>query len=132
MGLLTQMCNLNNDIFNRDSRTDPTCRCGYSKERAEHYLLLCPNYNNIRASTIHTLRSNQTDIRTLLYGNLELRYLENEHIFITVQIFIKKSKRLQAQTGKDMRFANRLIPSVTYIITDQAGLYADINIREHM
>ena len=60
----------------------------------EHYLLHCPNYLNIRARTILTLPSNQTNIRTLLYGNLDLRLPENKHIFLTVHEFIKLSKRL--------------------------------------
>ena len=81
-------------MFNRHLRTDPKSLCGYSKETAEHYFLHCPNYNSIRASTIFTLPNNQTDIGWLLYGNLELRYLENGHIFIIVQKFIKKSKQL--------------------------------------
>ena len=69
-------------------------RSGYSRETAEHYLLHCPNYLNIRARTILTLPSNQTNIRTLLYGNLDLRLPENKHIFLTVHEFIKLSKRL--------------------------------------
>ena len=60
----------------------------------EHYLLHCPNYLNIRAGTILTLPSNHTNIRTLLYGNLDLRLPENKHIFLTVHEFIKLSKRL--------------------------------------
>ena len=72
----------------------PKCSCGYSRETAEHYLLHCPNYLNIRARTILTLPSNQTNIRTLLYGNLDLRLPENKHIFLTVHEFIKLSKRL--------------------------------------
>ena len=32
--------------------THPKCSCGYSRETAEHYLLHCPNYINIRARTI--------------------------------------------------------------------------------
>ena len=82
--LRVQMSNLNNNMFNRRLRTDPKCLCGYSNETAEHYFLHCPNYN-IRASAIFTFPSNKTDIRTLLYGSLELRYLKNEHMFITVQ-----------------------------------------------
>ena len=65
--LRLEMRNLNNDLVNRHLSTDPKCSCGYSRETAEHYLLYCPNYLNIRARTILTLPSNQTNIRTLLY-----------------------------------------------------------------
>ena len=64
------------------------------KFKTKHYLLHCPNYINIRARTILTLPSSQTNIRTLLYGNLDLRLPENKHIFLTVHEFIKLSKRL--------------------------------------
>ena len=77
--LRLQMSNLNNDLVNRHLRADPKCSCGYSKETAEHYLLHCPNYSNIRARTILTLPSGQTDIRTLLYDNLDLRLPENTY-----------------------------------------------------
>ena len=89
-----EMSNLNNDLVNRHLSTDPKCSCGYSRETAEHYPLHCPNYINIRARTILTLPSSQTNIRTLLYGNLDLRLPENKHIFLTVHEFIKLSKRL--------------------------------------
>ena len=73
------MSNLNNHIVNRHLSTDPKCSCGYSKETAEHYLLHCPNYFNIRARTILTLPSSRTNIRTLLYGIIDLRLPENKH-----------------------------------------------------
>ena len=87
--LRLEMSNLNNDLVNRHLSTDPKCSCGYSRETAEHYLLHCLNYFNIRARTILILPSNQTNIRTLLYGNLDLRLQENKHIFLTVHEFIK-------------------------------------------
>ena len=93
-------------MFNRHLSTYPKCLWGYSKETAEHYFLLCPNCNNIRASMILTLPSNQTDTRTLLYGSLELRYFENEHIFITVQKFIKKCKAVNNNIKRCMKKAN--------------------------
>ena len=92
--LRLEMSNLNNDLLNRHLSTDPKCSRGYSRETAEHYLLHGPNYLNNRARTILTLPSNQTNIRTLLYGNLDLRLSENKHIFLTVHEFIKLSKRL--------------------------------------
>ena len=92
--LRLEMSNLNNDIVNRHLNIDPKCSFGFSRETAKHYLLHCPNYFNIRARTILTLPSSQTNIRTQLYGNLDLRHPENKHIFLTVHEFIKLSKRL--------------------------------------
>ena len=92
--LRLEMSILNNDLVNHHLSADPKCSCGYSKETAEHYLLHCPNYSNIRTRTILTLPRGHTDIRTLLYGNLHLRLPENKHIFLTVHEFIKLSKRL--------------------------------------
>ena len=89
--LRLQMSNLNNDLVNRHLSTDPNCSCGYCREMAKHYLLHCPNYFNIHVRTILTLPSSQTNIRTLLYGNLDLRLPENKHIFLTVHEFIKLS-----------------------------------------
>ena len=89
--LRLEMSNLNNDLVNRHWPKIFLC---YSRETAEHYLLHCPNYLNTHARTILTLPSNQTNIRTLLYGNLDLRLPENKHIFLTVHEFIKLSKRL--------------------------------------
>ena len=60
--LRLEMSNLNNDLVNRHLSTDPKCSCGYSRETAEHYLLHCPKYINIRARTILTLPSSQTNI----------------------------------------------------------------------
>ena len=82
--LRLEMSNLNNDLVNRRLSTDPKCSCGYSIETAEHYLLHWLNYINIRARTILTLPSSQTNIRTLLYGNLDLRLPENKHIFLSM------------------------------------------------
>ena len=93
--LRLEMSNLNNDLVNHHNiSTDPKCSCGYSKETAERYLLHCSNYSNIRARTVLTLPSGQTDIRTPLCGNLDLRLPENKHIFLTVNEFNKLSKRL--------------------------------------
>ena len=92
--LRREMSLLNNDLVNRHLNADTKCSCGYCRETAEHYLLHCPNYSNIRARTIRTLPSGQTDIRTLLCGNFDLRLPENKVIFLTVHEFMKLSKRL--------------------------------------
>ena len=89
-----QMSNLNNDLFTRHSRIDPKCPCGHPQETAEHYLPHCTTYHAIRPTTIFTLPTDQIDIRTLLYGDLNLQNLENEQIFFAVHDIINQFKRL--------------------------------------
>lgn len=87
------MSNLNNDLYNRYLSDNSTCNCGYLAETAEHYLLYCPIYNNIRISTIHTLTPPYRDIQTLLNGHPALSVDENISIFEVVHDFIKQSRR---------------------------------------
>ena len=93
--LRLQMINLSDDMFKRYLCTNSKCLFGYSVETTEHYLLHCPNYKKISAQARYLLSpNNQTETRTVLCCNLELRFPENEHVFMTVQKFIRKSKRL--------------------------------------
>ena len=87
------MSNLNNDLYNRYLSDNSTCNCGYLAETAEHYLLYCPIYNNIRISTIHTLTPPYRDIQTLLNGHPALSVDKNISIFEVVHDFIKQSRR---------------------------------------
>ena len=88
------MSNLNNDLFNRQLRTDPNCPCGCLPQAAEHYLLRRINYHNIRAAAICTLPNNQIDTRARVYGDPNVQLRENEQIFLIVHDFINQSKRL--------------------------------------
>ena len=83
--LRLEMSNINNDLVNRNLSTDPKCSCVYSKETTEHYLLHCPNYSNIRARTILTIPSGQTDIRRFYYSICPQMYF---FITIPVQLFL--------------------------------------------
>ncbi|XP_076452566.1 uncharacterized protein LOC143288125 [Babylonia areolata] len=94
--LRLNMSNLNQDLFDRHLRPDTNCSCGYPAETVEHFLLHCPNYNNIRENTIATLPANSTNLNTLLRGDRVISSLENEHIFLTVQDFIEQSKRFKS------------------------------------
>ena len=89
------MSNLNNDLVNRHLREDRSCACGSPVETAEHYLLACHNFSNIRRTTISTLLPGRTDIDTLLFGNPRLRNAENEEVFHQVHCFIRLSKRFE-------------------------------------
>jgi hypothetical protein len=91
--LRIEMSNLNNDMFNRHLQTHRACSCGHPRETAEHYLLHCSNYANVRKTTISTLPPNWTDKITLMYGNPLIRFLDNQTIFKCVHQFIKESER---------------------------------------
>ena len=70
---------------------DPLCTCG-AVESNEHFLLHCNKYNLIRNRYIHSLNFN-INTTLLLFGNENLKYNENERIFLNVQNYIIKSKR---------------------------------------
>ena len=87
------MSNLNSDLQKRHLSPSASCTCGYSFESSEHYLLNCPLFTNIRATTIATLEPDKQNIETLLYGDSNCSTKANEHIFIKVHDFIRLSKR---------------------------------------
>jgi len=91
--LRLQMSDLNDDLVNRHLQLHSFCSCGHRKENAEHYLLHCPNYNDIRTNTIHTLPPCNTNINTLLFGNPTLSLQSNANVFAEVQKFIKRTQR---------------------------------------
>ena len=73
---------------------EPTCRCGYHIEDAEHFLLYCPLYNTDRADMVSSI-INVTDItiENLLYGHGALTPEDNEEVFRAVHAFSSASKR---------------------------------------
>ena len=87
------MSDLKNDLYNRHLTDNPTCNCGYPTETAQHYLLYCPIYNDIRASSIYNLHHSLTDVETLLKGQPTLSLNENMAIFAVVHDYIKTSGR---------------------------------------
>ena len=91
--LRLNMSDLQNDLFNRFLTDDKTCECGFTEENAHHYLLNCPRFNAVRATTIDILPPLATSIDTLLFGNTNLSLPFNYYIFHTVQDFILNSER---------------------------------------
>ena len=91
--LRMNMSDLKHDLFNRHLSNNSACACGSSAETAEHYLLSCPLYDGIRATTIHTLSPALIDIVTLLKGHPALSLDDNTTVFATVHNFINKSNR---------------------------------------
>ena len=88
------MSNLNNDLYLRHLTTDPTCSCGFPQETAEHYLLYCPVYANVRAASVATLPPTALSAQILWFGDKSLSITENQEIFNVVHIFIRNSNRL--------------------------------------
>lgn len=91
--LRLNMSDLQNDLFNRFLTDDKTCECGFTEENAHHYLLNCPRFNAVRATTIDILPPLAISIDTLLFGNTNLSLPFNYYIFHTVQDFILNSER---------------------------------------
>ena len=91
--LRLEISDLNADLYSRHLRDDPSCACGYHSETAEHYLLYCSNFQNMRTLTLHTISQHQLDILFLLNGNPDLNNEENSRMFLVVHDFIKQSKR---------------------------------------
>ena len=50
--LRLEMSKLNYDLKTRHLTADTACTCGHPCETAEHYLLYCPKYTDIRKGTI--------------------------------------------------------------------------------
>ena len=91
--LRTKCSSLNYDIFLKNLSDSPLCSCG-NVENAEHYLLHCHLYRQPRAEMLNTLSQIcHVTLDTLLFGDSSLSYDANSTIFLTVQKFIKDSKR---------------------------------------
>ena len=91
--LRLQMSQLNFDLFNRHLTENQSCACGHPFETAEHYLLLCPNYHDIRRDTLMQIEDSYLDIQMLLFDNQSLGSHQNEFIFKKVHEFIRRTRR---------------------------------------
>ena len=87
------MSDLNSDLFNRHLRDTAECSCGDPSETAEHFLLYCPNHDEVRNCTIFDLDVDYIDLTILLKGDNLLPYENNIEIFAKVHEFISLSKR---------------------------------------
>ena len=82
---------LNSDLHNNHITDNNRCSCG-EIENAEHFLLNCLNYTDIRNSTIERLTV-PYNIETLLTGCPLFSEAVNREIFLAVQNFILKTQR---------------------------------------
>ena len=91
--LRLSMSDLNSDLFHRHLSDNLPCACTSPIEDANHYLLKCPLYENVRKTTIGILPPIAQNCQTLLCGNDSFSYSFNTYIFLTVQDFITSSDR---------------------------------------
>ena len=89
------MSNINYDLHCRHLLMNPECCCGHPAETAEHFLLHCPLYNNIRAFTISSLPQHLQHVNTLLFGCRDLTIKQNEHVFSVVHNFLSQTDRVK-------------------------------------
>ena len=87
------MSDLNYDLFQRHLFDNLPCVCSSPQEDANHYLLNCPRYENIRKTTIGVLPPLAQNCDTLLFGNLNYSSSFNTYVFLIVQEFITLSGR---------------------------------------
>ena len=85
---------LNFDLHRKNIVESPLCACG-AVETASHYLLHCPNYQNLRQQLLSDIPCPPL-LNNLLYGDEKLTYLQNKTIVLRVQKFIVASKRFSA------------------------------------
>ena len=91
--LRLNMSDLNYDLFQRHLFDNLPCVCSSPQEDANHYLLNCPRYENIRKTTIGVLPPLAQNCDTLLFGNLNYSSSFNTYLFLIVQEFITLSGR---------------------------------------
>ena len=92
--LRLEMSDLNNDLFHRHLRNNPTCNCGSAVEDTYHFLLVCPLYQQARNLTISLLPNEiKNNVTTLLSGSPHRNIQANREILATVCNFISLSNR---------------------------------------
>ena len=91
--LRTKCSSLNYDIYLRNLTDSPLCRCG-NIENSEHYILQCRLYHQPRIEMLQYLSQIcYVSVDVLLFGDSSLSVEVNNRIFLSVQKFIKDSKR---------------------------------------
>ena len=81
-------------MFNRHLTDNKACECGSDNETAEHFLLTCPLYDNIRMDTINTIPDfNTLDVDCLTNGCRNGTIIANKQIFQKVHEYILQTKR---------------------------------------
>ena len=86
----------NNDLFQVNIVSDPSCRCGANREHSYHFFD-CSHYANMRYKLFHNLswlpNDCAIDLKLLASGNPILSNEQNEIIFKHVLEYIKRSEK---------------------------------------
>ena len=94
--LRLNMSDLKFDLYNRHLSDSYSCHCNAEREDVKHYLLHCPLYDRERALTINILPHLSQNSEILLNGNISFSEHFNSYLFLTVQDFIKLTKRFDS------------------------------------
>ena len=93
--LRTNCSALNLTLFQRNLFESPLCQCG-EVESAEHYLMTCNRYTNLRAKLLTDVsRVRVASVKLFLFGDSSLTIEQNNLIFTAVQSFILSSNRFK-------------------------------------
>ena len=86
---------LKNDLFKLNIIDSSHCECGFDKETCKHYFLDCPLYNTEREILMTDLRNFNFNLtlRNLLYGDDNLSDEFNVLAYLSIQYFMKETKR---------------------------------------
>ncbi len=85
---------LNEDLHKNHIEESSECACGYYTESAEHYLLNCRKYDQIRANMFVNIPEEfRRNIETLMDGDDTLSEGKNKQLFEAINAFIVASKR---------------------------------------
>ena len=96
--LRLQCSDLNDDKFHIGLSEYPNCACGADREDVEHFLMVCPLYDNIRQTLIYELShicDYKPSVHEMLWGTPEetVDSFETRKIFKSVQKLIITSER---------------------------------------
>ena len=91
MRIRMECSSLNSHLYSKNIINSPSCSCG-GFESAYYFFFICPIYRHTRNIYLSdVLQTHKT--HELLYGKETATDLENEALFLKVQIFIIHSKR---------------------------------------
>ena len=85
---------LNSNLYNINLSESPKCECGTPQETPTHYILSCPNFNDLNEEMLEKISFvEEIDLTNILNGSRKYSSLENTTIINAVQTYILKSKR---------------------------------------